>query len=366
MKILILNWRDPTHPLAGGAEVMLLEHAKYWVKKGNDVIWFSASYKNAKPKEEYEGIRIIRRGSHITVKIWAMFLYLSNHFKKVDILVDCFHFHPFFTPLYSRKPRIALIHEVAGKIWFYNIAFPIALIGYLTEPFTFLFYKNTPFITVSKSTNKELKKIGIKKTYIIENGVKVSSVKNSIKKEDAPTVIFLGRLSKDKGVEDAVLAVAKTHEVFKNIQLWLVGKPENLRYLKQIKAIIKKENLTKNTKIFGYVSEKEKMELLKRSWLLIHPSKKEGWGLTVIEAATQETPAVGYNVEGLRDSIKHGETGILVESNPEFLGEELLKLLQNKKKLRDLGKNARIFSTKFSWDAGTKKSLEVIKKYAEK
>ncbi len=366
MKILILNWRDPTHPLSGGAEVMLLEHAKYWVKKKNNVVWFSASYKQAKPEEDYEGIKIIRRGSHFTVKFWAAVLYLSNYFENIDIVLDCFHFHPFFTPLYSKKPRVALIHEVAGKIWFYNIAFPIALVGYLTEPFTFLFYKNTPFITVSKSTNKELKKIGIKKTYIIENGVRVALVKKDIMKEENPTIIFLGRLSKDKGVEDAIHAVSKAQQIFKNIQFWLVGKPENVNYLKQIKTKIKEKKLAKNTKFFGYVSEKEKAQLLKRSWVLIHPSKKEGWGLTVIEAATQETPTIGYNVEGLKDSIKHRETGILVDPNSEHLGEALIELLKNKKMLSTLGKNAKKFSKKFSWDSGTKKSLGVIKKYAEK
>jgi len=365
MRILILNWRDPYHPLAGGAEVMVLEHAKYWAKKKHEVVWFSASFKNAKREEFVEGIKVIRRGSHFTVKFWAFIAYLTNTIGKADIILDCFHFHPYFSTLYMRGRKIALIHEVAGKIWFDNIAFPIAFLGYITEPLAFLFYKNIPFITVSNSTKKDLKKLGIKKVYVIENGVR-HVIPTSKKKEKDPTLIFMGRISKDKGVEDAIEIMSGLLLHFKNIKLWIVGKEESKKYLRDLKKTVLKKGLKKNITFHGYVSEKDKYKLLKKSWILIHPSKKEGWGLTVIEAASQGVPTVGYNVEGLRDSVKNGETGILSDVNREKLKETVTEILSDKKLLNRLSKNAQKYAKQFSWEKATKESLKVIERYVKK
>lgn len=361
MKILIFNWRDPKHPLAGGAEVMLLEHAKYWVKKKNHVIWFAASFKGAKSEETIEGIRVFRKGSHFTVKFWALLAYLTNKFENVDIVIDCFHFQPFFTPLYIRNKKIvALIHEVAGKVWFSNIWFPIAVVGFLTEPFTFLFYKKVPFITVSNSTRKELKRLGMKKITVVENGVTPHSVGTSIKKEKIPTLVFLGRISRDKGIEDAISAVEQIRDIRPDLQFWVIGKSETKMYFQHIKSIIESKKIKKNVKFFGFVDEKEKFELLRKAWILIHPSKKEGWGLTVIEAASQKTPTLGYDVEGLRDSVLNGKTGVLVSPNVSDLAQKLEELLNNKPFINFLGKNAYKHSKKYSWAKATVKTLQIL------
>lgn len=362
MTILIYNWRDPKHPLAGGAEIMLLEHAKYWVKKKNKVIWFAASFNGAKAEEIIDGIKIIRRGSHFTVKFWAFLAYVTHTFGKIDVVVDCFHFHPFFTPLYVRKPKIiALIHEVAGRVWFSNIWLPIALVGYITEPFTFLFYKNTPFITVSNSTKKELKKLGITKITVVENGINTFKIRRNTKKEKDPTVVFLGRISKDKGMEDALFAISKIREKIQNIQLLIIGKPESKKYFRHIKSVIKDRKVKKHIKFFGFVSEEEKFSLLSKAWILIHPSKKEGWGLTVIEAASQKTPTLGYNVEGLKDSVINGKTGVLVKPNPLDLAKKLEELLKNRSLVYKLAENSYIHSKKYSWKRATEKTLQYLK-----
>ena len=116
--ILILNWRDPMHPLSGGAEQMILEHAKYWKKSGAHIKWFASGFRKGKQREVIEGIEIIRRGSHFTVSVWAFIYYITGNFGTVDLVVDCFHFFPFFTPIYMKKVRkIAVIHEIAGSLW---------------------------------------------------------------------------------------------------------------------------------------------------------------------------------------------------------------------------------------------------------
>ena len=122
MNILILNWRDPKHPLSGGAEEVLYYYSQYWIKKGATVTWFASAFDKGKDSEVTDGIHIIRKGSHFTVGVWAFIYFLQGSFKTVDIVLDCFHFVPYFSKLYFwRKPVVALIHEVAGKIWFQNL-----------------------------------------------------------------------------------------------------------------------------------------------------------------------------------------------------------------------------------------------------
>jgi hypothetical protein len=125
MHILILNWRDIKNPLAGGAEISTHEHAKRWVKAGHKVTLFSSSFTGGEAFEKIDGVKIIRRGSHYTVHLHAIFYYLIALREKVDLVVDEFHFIPFFTPLYFRGKKLAFIHETAKELWFENRMFPI-------------------------------------------------------------------------------------------------------------------------------------------------------------------------------------------------------------------------------------------------
>lgn len=362
MKILLLNWRDIKHPLAGGAEISTHEHAKKWVKAGYEVIQFSSSFANAKKIEIIDGIKIIRRGSHYTVHIHAFLYYLLCLRKEnIDLIVEEFHFLPYFTPLYTKKKKIGFIHEVAGETWFKNTIFPLNILGYIIEPFFFKLYKDVPFITVSRSTKRDLIKLGIKdeNIHIIHNGVNSINVKNN--KEIYPTIIYLGKLAKDKGIEDAVHAFYEVQQKFEKANLWVVGKEEQNGFENKIKVIIKNLKMTEKVKFFGYVSEMKKFELLKRAHILIHPSMKEGWGLTVIEAASCATPTVSYNVSGLCDSVLNNKTGLLAtKNNPSELASKVLRLFNDQTLYEKLSRNAIIWSKNFNWKNSTEESMKVI------
>lgn len=364
MNILILNWRDPKHPLAGGAELSLLEHAKYWQKNGANITWFSSYFENSVKEELINGIKYIRRGSHFTVHIYFLIYILKNKnfIKEIDKIIDCFHFLPFFTPIFiSKKKIIALINEVAGKVWYLNLPYFFANLGYYVEPLFFKIYKDIQFITASNSTKEELLSLGIleKNINIISHGVTEVKVDPKIKKELVPTFIFLGRVSRDKGIVDVLSAYEIVKLKLPNARLWIVGKEENEGYLESL-LNSKFKGINKDIKHYGFVNQKTKFELLKRSWLLLHASVKEGWGLTVIEAASQKTPTVGYNVEGLKDSIKHGKTGILVTSNPQALANGVSELIQNKNEFEKICTNAKTWSKKFDWEKSGEKSWRYI------
>ena len=363
MNILILNWRDIQHPLAGGAEVSLLEHAKYWQKEGVKITWFASDFPGAKKEELIDGMTIIRAGSHFTTVLFAFYYYLAGKFGKQDIVVDCFHFIPFFTPLYMwRKKKIALINEVAGKVWFSNLPLILAIIGYYTEPFFFMFYKSMPFITASDSAREDLIKVGVspQKIDIVHHGVSLEKVNEKISKEKEPTLLFLNRISKDKGIDDVLDAYSRLKRDDHKMKLWLVGKEE---IPGELGKMLKRKGLQLNSDgliYFGFVDQKKKFELLKKAWILVHPSKKEGWGLTVIEAASQGTPTVGYNVEGLKDSIQHMKTGILVDENPDALADGIKMLLSDEKLRKRLGETALGWSNEFDWKKSGEKSWRLL------
>lgn len=360
--VLILNWRDPKHPLAGGAEQMVYEHAKYWKNKGAKITWFTSAFPKCKHVETIDGITIIRKGSHYTVSFWALVYYLRGKFKNIDIVIDCFHFFPYFTPLYMRSiKKVAIIHEIAGNLWFDNLLFPLSFIGYFVEPHIIRLYKKIDFITGGDSAKRDLVKIGLsgRNIHVINHGIRKSIIRKIVKEKN-PVLIFLGRISKDKGIEDALMTLGLLIRDYRDITLWIVGKSESRGYEKRVKALMKQFEVAKNCKWFGYVSESEKYKLLARSWILIHPSKKEGWGLNVIEANSVYTPAVGYKVPGLYDSIVDGKTGVLVDCDALSMADGVEGLIINRKFYLKMSEEAKKWSTHFTWEIAGKKSWEML------
>lgn len=365
MNILILNWRDPGHPLSGGAELSLLNHAKYWQSKGAKIIWYSSHFADAKKVEEIEGITCLRSGSHFTVHLRAFVDYLKGSFNNQDIVIDSFHFLPFLTPIYFRKVKIiALINETARELWFKNIFFPLNIIGYLIEPIFFLFYKHFQFITGSESAKNDLIQFGINnsKIHVINHGFNKPKKIDINLKEKNPTVLFLGRITQDKGIEDAVKAVRQIQHEIPKLQFWIGGKAENNHYLEKIKKMVNEYNLNSITTFFGYVTESQKYSLFSKAWVLVNPSLKEGWGLNIIEANASGTVAIGYTVPGLKDSIVNNKTGLLVgEVDYRNLALGLKKILTDQDLRKRLEKAALNRTNEYSWEKAGGQSWSVIK-----
>ncbi|MDP3973552.1 MAG: glycosyltransferase family 4 protein [Candidatus Daviesbacteria bacterium] len=363
MNILILSWRGPGHPHAGGAEISTHEHAKGWIKAGHQVTLFTSYYIGAKKEEKVDGIKIIRQGEQVLgVHLRAISWYLFGNHPKFDIVIDQFHGIPFFTPLYVRVKKLAFIHEVAKDVWKTNFSLIPATLGEVFESYVFKLYKNIPFMTVSHSTREDLISWGIpdKNITIIHNGVTVPKTLKPMAKEKKKTIIFLGAISKDKGIEKAINVFSIINNKERDWQFWVVGKSDQ-PYMLKLKSLSRKLGLSSKIKFFGFISEDKKFEFLSKAHILINPSIREGWGLVVIEAARMGTPTVAFNVPGLRDSIINNKTGILCSDNSvENLAKNIFNLLENKKEYDRIRKNALLWSENFSWDKAVKKSLELI------
>jgi len=368
MNILILSWRGPGHPYAGGAEQVTHEHAKAWISAGHDVTLFTSKTWKTSRKEVIDGVTIVRRGTDILgVQTAAVPFYLL-HRPKFDLVIDQFHGIPFFTPFYIKVNKLAFIHEVAKEVWSYNPWPPPlnrlpAYFGPKIEPFVFKYiYREIPFLTVSESTKNDLIHMGIPKTNItvIHNGVNLEVPKKNVSKNKIKTALFLGAIAKDKGVYDAVKAFADIERKDEGWQYWVVGKG-GLKEMGELKKLIKSLGLGNKVRYWGFVNDKKKFELLARATVLINPSIHEGWGLINIEANAVSTPVVAYDVHGIRDSVKNGVTGILVKKGDfHSLAQSAIKLSIDTSLYSGLQINAYKWAKKFTWEKAKKESVGLI------
>ncbi len=366
MKILILNWRDIKNPSSGGAEILTQELASGFVKKGHVVTQISAKFKGAKEEEIIEGVKIIRSGDPDARRLFrsvhfaAYKLYKRDFQGKVDLVIDEVHGIPFFTPFYVKEKKVALICEVAGDLWNIAVGFPFNIFGKIIEKIYPSFYKKIPVVTISESSKEEIEKNGFTKSQVkvIPMGSNSRMVSSLPKKEKEKTLIFVSRLSKTKGVVDAIKSVEILKKNIPDIMLWIIGRGE-AEFVVELHRLVKDSDLKENIRFFDYVTEEKKEELLTRAHILIAPSVKEGWGLTVHEAGARGTPAVVYNVPGLKDIVKDNVNGkICQENNPENLSENIQKILQDENLYNKLQKGAISERKKHTWSNTTNRFLE--------
>ena len=363
MNLLFLNWRDLKNSRSGGAEVVTEEVIKRLVQCGHTVTLFSTMFPGALETEITNGYTIIRRGREYTVHLWALYYWFTTFkHQKFDVVVDQIHGIPFFTPLYVRNAKVvAFIHEVAREIWLHMYKFPVGWLGYKLEPYFFKPYKNTPFITVSNATKRDLMAVGIKPELIniIPEAVTVTPLAEVPQKDTVPTMLFVGRVARMKGVHNLIEAYLLAKQTIPNLRLWIVGGGDD--YKSELETQYKNNP---DITFYGFVSEAEKNSLYTRAHLLTSASIKEGFGLVVIEAAAHGTPAVVYNVDGFNEAVIDHKTGLLTETNPTALAHGIVSVLNNPDQYSELQKNALEHSRSFNFDNTTErfeKYLETIK-----
>lgn len=364
-EILILNWRDIKNPSAGGAEILTHEMAKLWVEWGNSVTQISAKFKGSAESETIDGVKIIRMGSWWTVHILAFFYYIMNLQDRVDVIIDEVHGIPFFSKLYASSKTILFACEVANQLFFRVFPYPIALVGRILEEIYFAIYKNSRVLAISPSTKEDLVKHGFPKKNItvLPMGLTVPGNIKKLPKEKKPTIIYLSRINKQKGIEDTVEAFSIIHKELPQSCLWVVGSGDT-DYVRTIKNKVRKLGLSKFVRFFGFVDEIKKFELLSRAHIFIFPSIHEGWGLVIVEAAVCGTPTVVYDVAGVRDVVEKGKQGIMVEKNrPDFLAEAITKVLKDDKLYRRWLLKIKPFENYIGWEKTARQGLLVIGKY---
>jgi glycosyltransferase involved in cell wall biosynthesis len=344
MRILWLNWRDIRNPAAGGAEVYTQEVMKRLAKRGYEMTLFTSRFTGCELNENIDGVDVIREGNKYTVYKEAK-KYLKAYKHHYDLIIDEINTKPFYVPkVVEEKKVIALIHQLAREFWFYETKFPLNYIGYYYLEKKWLSkYKDIMTVTVSSSTKIDLEELGFKRLFVVPNGLNVTPLSNVKEKEAKPTVVFMGRLKKAKLPHHALQAFSIIKSEIHDAKMWVIG---DGYFRKKLESFERKD-----VTFYGYISNEKKYDLLSQAHIILVPAVREGWGQVVTEANAMGTPAIGYDVPGLRDSIRHGETGItIMEKTPIAMAQQAISLLRDSDRLSNYSRNALEFSRQFSWD----------------
>ncbi len=343
-KILWMTWKDIKHPLAGGAELVTSHLAKRLVKDGNEVVILTSGFKKAKGEEMIDGYKVIRVGSRYSVYLKA-FLYYTKHLRGwADLVVDEMNTMPFFAKFYVSEKNIFFVHMLCRNIWFYQMMSPVNFLGYILEMFYLPLFTDRKVVTVSESTKQDLIRFGFdaKNIAIISEGIEIEHLKDidSVPKFEKPTMLALGAIRSMKRTDHIIKAFEIAKTAVPNLELLLCGSAEG-SYGQKVLSMIKGSKFKKSIKYLGRVGNDQKIKLLQRSHFVCVTSVKEGWCLVVSEANSQGTPAVVYDVDGLRDSVKDNVTGFICYSNqPIELAKNIVRILEDKRVYKYLQKNA--------------------------
>lgn len=362
--ILILNWRDIAHPQAGGAEKVTHEIARRWVEWGHRVTMFCASYPGATAREVIDGVRVLRHGRQHTVH-WEAYRYYQQQPRECyDVILDEVNTIPFFAPLYAREPVIMFVHQLAREVWRYEAPFPLSAVGYVAEPLYLQVYRRTPIMTVSESTQADLRRLGLRgPCRIIPEAVDTRALEwlpPLSSKESQLTLAFVGRIVPSKRVDHIVEALALLHHAGTRAHLWVVGSWDRA-YRQTLDRRIVSLGLGDYVRFWGYVDRATKERLLARAHILVMTSVREGWGLVVTEANRLGTPGVVYDVSGLRDSTRDNETGLICRRNtPSALAIAAASLWQDKAFYERLRDGAWVVAREFNWDRTAREAWRVV------
>ena len=353
MNILLVNWNDPENPHAGGAEVHLFEIFGRLVLRGHRVRLVCSGWPGAAPRTTIDGIEVLRTGGRHTFALLGRgAVRQALAADSPDILVEDINKLPIFTAQLTDRPHCALVPHLFGATAFREADPVSAAIVWLSERPMPLMYRRSGWHAISESTRDDLVQRGVarEKIEVIHPGV--DSVRFApdagLKRSPSPSFLYLGRLKRYKGVETALRALALARARRSDLRLDVVGSGDDRSRLESLAGEL---GIGDVVRFHGRVTEAEKLHFLRTAWANVFPSPKEGWGITNVEAAACGTPSLASDAPGLRDSVRHGETGFLVpHGDAAALAERYLALAGDPALVERLGRAARRFAEAHTWD----------------
>ena len=346
VRILLLNWRDVRNPRAGGAEHLTHEVARRLVLAGHEVTWFTSRPRGAPASDRIDGVRIVRRGTELTTRLAAPAFARQ---KAFDVIVEQVNTLPYFAPAWSRVPVVLWVNQLAREVWWYEAPWPAAAVGYVSEPVYLRAYRRVPVLTISDSTRGDLRRLGLRgEIDVMPMAVDTPAVEALAPRSLEGRLVAVGRLTPSKRYDDAIRALRILRNSHPAATLAIAGEGRDRERLERLSTEL---GLAGAVRLPGSVSHDEKTELLGTADILVGCSVREGWGLTVTEAARRGTPAVGYDIPGFRDSIDDGRTGLLTAPEPAALASGVRRLLDDASLYRQLRETAWRRSLDLSWDA---------------
>lgn len=350
VRLLLVNWQDRENPQAGGAEFHLHEIFGRLAARGHQVTLLCSGWPGAAARATLDGIEIHRIGERYTFQFHA-----RSYYRRVlagwgaEVLLEDINKVPLFTPRWRARRTVALVPHLFGTTAFRELPWPMAAMVWASERPLGHAYRGVPFQAISESTAADLVARGIPRDDIrvIFPGVDAAHYSPAPAERSAqPLFAYLGRLKRYKGVDIVIRAFARMRHP--GASLAIAGSGDHRPALE---ALVRSLDLGSRVRFLGSISEGEKLALLRSAWALAFASPKEGWGMTNLEAAACGTPVVASDSPGLRESVRHGETGYLVpHGDVDAMAAAFDRLAASAVLVASLGATARRFAEGITWD----------------
>ena len=357
LHVLVLADRDWKHNDTGGNGANLWAQISRWVEAGTRVTVVAGQYPGGMAVEQFgPNLTVHRMGTRATVFPKAMVAVLRGVGRDADVVLEVINGITFLTPMWLRKPRVAMIHHVHRELFMKEFPRTGGLLFRVLERWPLrLLYRRTPFLTISEAARDDLVREGIPRENITVEylGVEAEGFE-PIERAPEPRLIFVGRLKAYKRVE----LLLDVLEAVPEATLDVVGEGD---HASDIEEEIARRGLGPRVQMHGYVDGARKAELYGRAWVNVTASASEGWSLTVMEAALCATPSAALAVGGLTESIVDGETGFLARDVPE-LAARVRALLEDPELRGRLGEAAERRARSFTWDRSAATFLEVLRR----
>jgi glycosyltransferase involved in cell wall biosynthesis len=350
-RILLLNERDPRHPRAGGAETHVFEILSRLVRRGHEVTQLACGFPGGAAQERVDGVSVRRLGPLARYyPAAALACARETRAGRFDVVVECLNKLPYFSPLYARAPVLALCHHLFGETAFAQAAWPIAAAVFSAEKLIPLTYRRQRFLTISESTREDLVRRGVARERIDVSlpGIRRPRCAGKPLRERPPRITYVGRLERYKRVDVMLRAAAPLVAEHPGLELVVIGRGTDEARIERIAGEL---GLASRTRLLGFVDDDERDRWLAESRVCVCASEKEGWGLTVIEANAVGTPVVASDAPGLRDSVRHGETGWLAPiGDVAAFRTRIAELLRADDAAEAMARRGEEWARRFDWD----------------
>jgi glycosyltransferase involved in cell wall biosynthesis len=352
VKILAVNWLDRENPQAGGAELHFFEIFRRLVARGHGVTLVTSGFPGGAAQATLDGIQVQRHARRYSFALVGQAaIRRALHQDQYDVVVEDINKLPLYTPTLTSLPVYVIVPHLFGTTAFREASWPVAALVWLAEQRIPREYRRARFHAISQSTRDDLIRRGIaaERIHVTYPGVDAAwFTPDGTARAATPTFLYVGRLKRYKGLATAVEAIGLMRRRGYEARLEIAGEGDDRGRLGRLVA---RRGLADAVTFLGFVTEQRKRELMRRAWAVVFPSAKEGWGISNVEAAACGTPAVAANSPGLRESVQHEETGLLVPyGDAPALAGALQRLAQHPEQVGRLGAAARRFAETLSWD----------------
>lgn len=360
-RVHILAWRDLDDPEAGGSEVHIDRVASLWAEAGVEVTMRTSAAAGHRIEIRRNGYRAIRRAGRHSVFPRAVAAEITGRHGPRDGLVEIWNGMPFGSPVWACGPRVVFLHHLHGVMW--NGAFPnnprLASTGeFMERRLAPLAYRRVPIVTLSTSSRDELvDELGFdpKRVSVVPPGIS-ERFRPGRPLATHPTILVVTRMMPSKRVDDVVRAVADLRSDVPDVRLEVVGSGRELPSLEQLARDL---DITDAVAFLGRVSDDELLDAYGRAWVVASASLREGWGMTLTEAAATGTPAVATDIPGHRDALDDQVSGLLVPVDRP-LTDALRQVLTDADLRTRLSTGALIHAQRFTWAATALGTFQIL------